>query len=183
MQARIQTISATKYRAMPCSRCGANELQPRPTSLLHKLYGVNRFLCTRCGHRESEYRPTLATVAGFLLFAAMVGAIVFFTTQSTIFRRGEDVAATNDALALARSSAGGLSTFEKMMIRKPRTTLNNATVLRLWRANVGTDIILQLIRTSVADYDVSANSVIELRQAGVDKIIVLAMINATYEAR
>ena len=118
MQARIQTISATKYRAMPCGRCGANELQPRPTSLLHKLYGVNRFLCTRCGHRESEYRPTLATVGGFLLFAAMVGAIVFFTTQSTIFRRGEDAAATNDALALARSSAGGLSTFEKMMIKE-----------------------------------------------------------------
>jgi DNA-directed RNA polymerase subunit RPC12/RpoP len=183
MQTRIQTISATKYLAMPCSRCGANELQPRLGTLLLKLSGVTRFACRRCGHRESEYRPNLSTVGLFVLLVATVGSIVFFSTQSNIFQRNDDVAAGNESMALARTSAAGLSAFEKIMIRKPRTTLNNATVLRLWRADVGTDVILQTIRTSTADYDVGANSLIELRQAGVDKVIVLAMIDATYEAR
>ncbi len=69
------------------------------------------------------------------------------------------------------------------MLKRPRTTLDNATVLKLWRADVGTDVILQMIRTSNADYDLSANAVIQLKQAGVDRILILAMIDASYNAR
>jgi hypothetical protein len=57
---------------------------------------------------------------------------------------------------------GQLSTFEQMMTKKPKATLDNATVLKLWRASVGSDVILQMIRTSNADYDLSANAIIEL---------------------
>jgi hypothetical protein len=40
-----------------------------------------------------------------------------------------------------------------------------------------------MIRTANADYDVSANAIIELKQAGVDQIVILAMIDASYNAR
>ncbi len=67
-----------------------------------------------------------------------------------------------------------------MMLHKPKTPMNNATIMKLQKAGVGRDVILQLIRTSNADYDVSANAIIELKEAGVDQAIILAMINASY---
>jgi hypothetical protein len=88
---------------------------------------------------------------------------------------------TGDALERAR--AGGLSTFEQMMLRKPRATMDNATILQLWHANVGVDVILQMIRTSNPDYDVGAEAIIELKKAGVDERIILAMIDAPYNAK
>ena len=86
-----------------------------------------------------------------------------------------------EALARARTAAGGqLSTFEQLMVHKQKTPMDNATVLKLVKANVGKDVILQMIRTSGADYDLSANAIIELKEAGVDPGIVLAMIDVSY---
>jgi hypothetical protein len=61
--------------------------------------------------------------------------------------------------------------------------MDNATILKLWRAEVGRDVILQMIRTSNSDYDVSANAIIELKQDGMDQAIILAMIDASYRSR
>ncbi|MCU1329577.1 MAG: hypothetical protein JWN34_4947 [Bryobacterales bacterium] len=78
---------------------------------------------------------------------------------------------------------GQLSTFEQLMSKKPKPTLDNATVLRLWRANVGASVILQMIRTSNGEYDVSANAIIVLRDAQVDQAVILAMIDANYNTK
>jgi hypothetical protein len=67
-----------------------------------------------------------------------------------------------------------------MMTKKPKSTLDNATIMKLWHANVGSNVILQMIRTSNADFDVSAGAIIELREAQVDQAIILAMIDASY---
>jgi hypothetical protein len=97
-------------------------------------------------------------------------------------RRGAS-ASLSTADTLDRARVGGLSTFEQMMLRKPKGTMDNAGILQLWRSNVGVDVILQMIRTSNPDYDVGANAVIELKKAGVDERIILAMIDAPYTAR
>jgi hypothetical protein len=94
-----------------------------------------------------------------------------------------DQLGADDALSRARTSAGGLSTFEQMIIRKPQSTLNNAAVIKLWQAKVGTDVILRMIRTSVPDFDVSPTAIIELKEAGVDESIILAIIDAPYNVR
>jgi hypothetical protein len=67
-----------------------------------------------------------------------------------------------------------------MMLHKPKAVLDNATILKLVRANVEVSVILQMIKTSTADYDLGANAIIELKQAGVDQQIILAMIDASY---
>jgi hypothetical protein len=120
-----------------------------------------------------------------VLMAFPVGAAIVYGTNPGLFHKAPDENAQGsaDALARARASAGGLTAFEQMMIKKPRTTMDNATILKLWRANVGADVILQLLRTSTPDYDVSASSIIELKQAGVEQSIILAMIDASYSAR
>jgi hypothetical protein len=157
-------------------------LQRKPRNLLHKLSAVDPYACARCGKRE--IRLTLGTGIGFVLCVALIGAVAYFSYAATSILRGEDTSHNaTEALALARSSAGALSPFEQMMLKKPRTTMDNAVILKLWRAQVGPDIILQLIRTSNADYDVSANSIIELKQAGVEQSVILAMIDASYSAR
>ena len=182
MATPTQNVHPVKSLAMPCLQCGAREMQRTPRSTLQKLLAVCRNVCSRCGWRQTEFRPTLITAAGFLFLVVMVAGSIFAYTQNiTIIRRGED-APQNAAEIMARTSAGGLSAFERMMLRKPRNTLNNDSVLELWRANVGSEIILRLIRTSNADYDISPKSVIAFREAGVDKIVILAMIDASFEA-
>lgn len=89
-----------------------------------------------------------------------------------------------EALARARATAGGqLSAFEQMMLNKPKASMDNATVLKLVKAGVSKDIILQMIHTSNSEYDVTANAIIELKEAGVDQAIILAMISASYGTR
>jgi hypothetical protein len=86
-----------------------------------------------------------------------------------------------EALARARASAGGeLSAFEQMMLRKSKPTLDNQTVLKLVQASVDNSVILQLIYTSNADYDLTADAIIEMKKAGISEPILLAMINARY---
>jgi hypothetical protein len=48
---------------------------------------------------------------------------------------------------------------------------------------VGASVILQMIRTSNGEYDVSANAIIVLRDAQVDQAVILAMIDANYNTK
>jgi hypothetical protein len=183
MSVPTQAPSAN-YSPKPCSKCGAKELQRKPRRFLHKAFALYPYICLNCAHRESKFRLTLGTILKVSFFLALVIAIVYFSMNPFSFHRGDDASqGTADALARARTSAGGLSTFEQMVIKKPRTTMDNATILKLWKANVGPNVILQLIRTTTPDYDVSANSIIELKEAGVDQAVILAMIDASYTAR
>jgi hypothetical protein len=184
MSVPAQEAAPVKYSVKPCTRCGAKELQRKPRTALHKLFAIYPYLCVRCSTRQTRYRFTLGTIIKFSLFSAFAGAIVYLSMNPGLFRRGEDTSQNGaEALARARTAAGGLSAFEQMMIKRPRTTMDNATILRLWRANVSPNVILQMIRTANADYDVSANAIIELKQAGVDQVVILAMIDASYNAR
>jgi hypothetical protein len=183
MSVSTQTSTAN-YSPKPCRKCGAKELQRKPRLLRHKIFALYPYVCLNCAHRESKFRLKFGTIVRVFLLLALVGGIVYFVMNPISFHKGDDGSQnTADALARARTSAGGLSTFEQMMIKKPRTTMDNATILKLWKANVGPNVILQLIRTTTPDYDVSANSIIELKEAGVDQAVILAMIDASYTAR
>ncbi|HXE61974.1 MAG TPA: hypothetical protein VN519_00445 [Bryobacteraceae bacterium] len=178
--------SSANYSPQPCQRCGEKELQRRTRTLGHKLFGIYPYVCIHCANRENKFRlkPGLILRAVFLILVP--GAIAWFWTHPFSFHPGDENAASGsnaDALARARTTAGGLSTFEQMMVKKPRTTMDNQTILKLWKANVGTNVILQMIRTSNSDYDVSASAIIDLKQAGVDQAIILAMIDASYASR
>ncbi len=180
--------SAATYSTKPCVKCGAKELQRKPRKLWQKLFALYPYVCLRCSHREIRFRiKPWGVVRLLLLLALPVGAAVVYHTRSTLFHKAaaDDGAQAGgaDALARARATAGGLTAFEQMMIKKPRSTMDNATILQLWRKNVGAAVILQLIRTTTPDYDVSASSIIELKEAGVDQSIILAMIDASYTAR
>jgi hypothetical protein len=186
MAAASHTMSSAKFLPLPCSRCGAWEVQRKPRALFHKLSAIDPYVCARCGKRKNQIRLTPGTFIGFFLCVALMGATVYLSREGVLFQRGQETshnASEALALTLARSSAGALSPFEQMMIKKPRTSMDNAVVLQLWRAEVDPDIILQLIRTSSAGYDLSPRSVIELKQAGVQKAIILAMIDASYNTR
>ena len=167
-----------------CLQCGTPELRCQPPSLVRRLFSLVVYICGRCDYRETRFRFSKFTV----IVPIVVGLLVvgtLYAVRYTPFAGAEEkaLATAPDLLARARPPSGGLSEYEMMMLRKPRTTLDNATVLKLWRADVGSDVILQMIRTSNADYDLSANAVIQLKQAGVDRIVILAMIDASYNAR
>jgi hypothetical protein len=121
-----------------------------------------------------------------VLLGLIAGGAYLWSNPPLLSLRSKEAAPTSEteALARARTAVGGqLSTFEQLMTKKPKATLDNATILKLWRANVGTNVILQMIRTSNADYDLSATAIIELRQAQVDQAIILAMIDSSYTSR
>jgi hypothetical protein len=179
--------SAATYSTKPCAKCGAKELQRKPRKLWQKLFALYPYVCLRCSHREIRFRIKPWGVIRLLVLVALpVGAAIVYKASPGLFHKAPDDGAQAggaDALARARAAAGGLTAFEQMMIKKPKQTMDNATVLKLWKNNVGADVILQLIRTTTPDYDVSASSIIELKQAGVEQSIILAMIDASYTAR
>jgi hypothetical protein len=165
-----------------CLKCGSQELRPRPRSFFHRFFSVTVFDCGRCDYHETRFSFSSTS---FVLPAVLVlvGGGAFYLIKAQPWARGDDSQSATEALAKARNSSGALSTFELMMLKKPRTTLDNNSILELVHANVGVSVVIQMVRTSNADYDVSPAAVIALKKAGVDESIILAMIDATYNVR
>ena len=155
------------------------------------MIGLQAFQCANCKKVQKKLRSgwTASAIRLVFLFGLLVGGVYFWRNGIALpdFRGkdgGNSSRSEAEALARMRTSAGGqLSNFEQMMTKKPKGTLDNATIMQLWKANVGTNIILQMVRTSNADYDLSAGAIIQLRQAQVDQSIILAMIDSSYSAR
>jgi hypothetical protein len=164
-----------------CRECGSYEFLRRPRTLLHRLFSTCSYRCGKCSYRETRFKIWAGTIILPLFVLGLVAGTTYLVAR-TMARRGAS-ASLSTADTLDRARVGGLSTFEQMMLRKPKGTMDNAGILQLWRSNVGVDVILQMIRTSNPDYDVGANAVIELKKAGVDERIILAMIDAPYTAR
>lgn len=185
VMAAIIPDASTQSLVLQCRRCGAIELKRQRRTTLDCLMSVQVLQCGRCANRQREFKWHWTLPFLILFFCALIaGPILMVKLQPSWFRPKDSAQSDLDSLSRTRNAMGGqLSTFEQMMTKKPRSTLDNATVLKLWRAGVGSDVILQMIRTSNADYDLSANAVIELRQAQVDRTIILAMIDASYTSR
>ena len=185
MQASEQPTQ-TKDEKRRCKKCGSRELRRQPRLATDLLFSMQPYQCGRCAHRQRKVRFGwgLIVKAFWLVALLSVGSYFWINPPTNPFRGKEVAQSETESLARAQAAMGGqLSTFEQMMTKKPRTTLDNATVLKLWHANVGANVILQMIRTSNADFDVTAGAIIELREAQVDQTIILAMIDATYTNR
>jgi hypothetical protein len=181
-----QRPNADSAPATSCPSCGAQEFRPRRRSFFNRVFSIVFFGCARCDYRQTRFRFSVLglVIPLFLMLGAGGGYYVYRYRPAWPWASTEDSQLnTADALARARNSSGALSTFELMMLKKPKATMDNAAVIQLWKANVGLTVILQMIRNSNADYDVSPQSVIELKQAGVDQAVILAMIDATYNVR
>lgn len=185
MQASDQSNTVTDYTRL-CGKCSSRELRRQPRLLFDKIFSLQPYQCGRCANRQRKPRLGWELVVKTLVLIGLVSGGTYFwiNPPSNPFRGKDTAQSETESLARARAAMGGqLSTFEQMMTKKPKSTLDNATVLKLWQANVGANVILQMIRTSNADFDVSAGAIIELRQAQVDQAIILAMIDASYTNR
>ena len=181
MPAQTGTASDAKWL---CRNCKSPGLRRRTPSLLDRITSFFPYTCPRCNCHQKKFRLTFSILIPLVFGGMAVAGIVWFHNYQPFTNSGSAAAASipdqTEALARARAGAGGgLSTYEQMMLHKQKESMDNATVLKLVKANVGKDVILQMIHTSNPDYDVSANAIIELKEAGVDQAIILAMINAS----
>lgn len=188
----MATASETgDFVRIACHKCRMSELRPKSPSLVHRITSLYPYKCNRCGHNQQRFRFSLATIPCALFFCALLVGVAWLCVNPPSVlsfsghNAGNDSALVQkeqaEALARARAATGGeLSAFEQMMLRKSRPALDNATVLKLVRANVDNSVILQLIYTSNADYDLSADAIIGMKKAGISEAILLAMINASY---
>ena len=116
-----------------------------------------------------------------LAFLAVIGGAVFLWMKMAPLNREQSQA---EALANVRTSMGGeLSSFERLMNRKSRLKMDNASVLRLVNANVSSAIIVQLIRASSTDFDLSSAAIVELKNAGVPESVMMAMVDTAYKTQ
>jgi hypothetical protein len=173
-----------------CRKCATKDLKRQPRSRFDRLLSLQSYECIRCNKRQRKLQFRGAAVVAFWAVLALTVAGVLFRQSDWFVSRGwfpaKNNAAQNDvdALSRARNAMGGqLSTYEQMMTKRPPTTLNNAAIIKLWKADAGTDVIVRLIRASNPDFDLTADGVVALRSAGVDRTIVLAMIEAAYTSR
>jgi hypothetical protein len=165
-----------------CLKC-AQELRARPRTSLHRFFSIAVFDCRRCDYHETRFSFSKTTfIIPIILALAGGGGYCLLKSQPWV-RGDEGQLNTAEALARARNSSGALSTFELMMLKKPRNTMDNQAILLLVHANVGVPVITQMVRASNADYDLSPAAVITLKKAGVDESIILAMLAATYNVR
>ncbi len=188
MQATGELEADPKLDKRACRKCGSTDLRTLERLLPDLLFARQRYRCKKCSNRQSSIRFGFINVVQILLLLIIAGGGYYLQSHPFPFRSGDSAGGGGDdaeSLARARSamSGGQLSAFEKMMTRRPRSSLDNKAVIQLWRAQVPVNIILQMIRTSNADFDVSAASVIELRKEGLDPSVILAMIDASYTTR
>ena len=168
-----------------CSKCESSEMRRLKRSMLQRLLSIQPFVCSRCKHRQSGFRFHWSVVPKALVGVTMLLGTVYLSENPPSFARQSPASGPSeaDALASARTSMGGVSTIDQMLGKKPKARLDNAEILRLCRAKVSNNVILQMIRTSNGEYDVRTAAIISLREADVDQTIILAMIDSNYSAR
>jgi hypothetical protein len=184
----VMPFQGVQFTKLACSKCRTAELRMRKPSIRDRITSFYRYKCTRCGHTQMRFRFDACLPAALLLTAMLGGAALLWANPPALLSfssaaagNSSSVSPQDRAVASARAANGGeLSSFEQMMLRKSKPALDNATVLKLVRARVNEAVIVQLIHTSTADYDLGADSIIAMKQAGVSEQLLLAMINVTY---
>jgi hypothetical protein len=179
---------AEQFAKVVCSKCRTRELRLQEPSIWDRIISFYRYKCTRCGHNQMSFRFDACLPAALLIIAIFGGAALLWANppaalslRGTAAGNNPSVSPQEQAVARARAANGGeLSSFEQMMLHKSKPALDNATVLKLVRARVSEAVIVQLIHTSSADFDLGADSIIAMKQAGVGEPLLLAMINVTY---
>ena len=173
-----------KDRGPVCKECHSPALRPVPKSFLDWLSSAQPYKCDRCAALQVKSQRDWSLVIPLLLLYLVIPAAVFFASRWFLSLPKEATAESDiDMLTRTRSANGQLSTFEQMLATKPKSTLNNELILKLWDSHLGTDVILQMIHTSIPDFDVSPDAVIRLHQANVDERIILAMIESSYATK
>ncbi len=182
MTLTTQKIQPREEIAELCLKCGCNQSYRMPRTLVQKAFALKPYKCWRCAKRQTKLRPGMANIASAAALIVLVAGAAFGSKLLVRMRGGAGLPQSETAtLATLQTTVGGdqLSAFEKLMTARPKTTLDNAAILKMWQAKADDEIILQMIRTSNPDYDVSPNAVLGLLAQGVDKSIVLAMIDSS----
>jgi hypothetical protein len=175
-----QTKPAEKVTMDFCGKCGAKAVRPVPPTLFHKFLSIQPHFCVQCSAHYVRFQFSALSLITLFALLSLAGTIRYFVLNPISFYRADVSRNTAESLAQARAAAGGLS---KLMVRKSRTTMDNSAILKLCKAGVGSSVIVKMIHTSIPDYDIGANSIIELKHQGVDESVILAMIDATYSNR
>jgi len=167
-----------------CPRCGHGHLHRRRTQpITDAFFGQIRVKCSRCMYEEKRLRVTKLFLIEWFCILTLGAVAAWFTLNPILSGKSSGKDDPVIALATAQMASGGkLSAFEQMILRKPKTRLDNSTILKLRHANASTDLIVLMIKTSTPDFDVSANAVIELMGAGINDSIIEAMIESNYSA-
>ena len=158
-----------------CTLCRSHELRRLNRTIAERLFFQQPYHCARCKNRHNVFR--LSWLPFVTVALIIVTVVVWAAPRLPIFNE-PTTAATPDEVARAARVVAGAPGFpsDAQPPKKPKATLDNSEILRLWKANVGKQVILQMIRTSNGDYDVDPTAVIVLREAQVDESIILAMI-------
>lgn len=181
-------FQAEQFAKITCGKCRTKELRMQEPSIWDRITSFYRYKCMRCGHNQLSFQFEACLPAALLITAIFSGAALLWTNPPAVLSfkgvmaaNHSSVSSQEQAVARARAANGGeLSSFEQMMLRKSKPALDNATVLKLVRARVSEAVIVQLIHTSTADFDLGADSIIAMKQAGVSEPLLLSMINVTY---
>ncbi len=110
---------------------------------------------------------------GITATLALLGGTVYFIQHPPAFLSGFTSTSGTDKPARGQR----VMPAEQAPSQGQKTAMDNATILRLWNAKVSAEVILQMMRKSDANYDVSPSAIIALREAQVDEDVILAMIN------
>ena len=167
-----------------CPRCHFRQMWPQRPAGWQWFSFRQTYCCGRCGERRNRLAFTWRIPAALAVLASFAVGGVYVNDHAADWLPGRFGGGAVQSLARARAATGGqLSPFEEMMVRRPKLTMVNSNIVELTKAGVRPDVIVRLIRASSADYDLRANSVIDLKRASVAEAVIVAMIDQSFNSR
>lgn len=132
--------------------------------------------CDYCKAHSLKLPKTAIGLIALSVLACSASALIYLMPDHSRVHlgAGDDIESMNRSQLAAYEK---LSTLEKA--NDPNVKLNNAAVVGFLKENIGTEVIVQMVRASPSNYDVSPKAIIALRDEKVDPAIIQAMIDAS----
>jgi hypothetical protein len=184
-----QSKKRKRHADRRCPYCGALKLDRQPvrgpSGRLLTFFSIFPYRCRKCLRNANKFSFSPAILLVLVLMGGLAAGAVWIYTILPFnrFQQNTEAPTHVEAADGVRSNMGQLSPFEKMMVSKHQQTMDNETIIRLTKANIGTPIILKMIRNSNHEFDVSAQAIISLKAGGVDESVIFTMLDVTSDPR
>lgn len=168
-------ISSVSHQSfVRCRRCR----RPEPVSSrlpLGPIVASFFFKCEYCRSHSLKLPTSAIALIAFSAVACLVGALLYLSPNG----------APMSAAQVEANNKSQMAAYEQLLALEEKTKqanpkLDNDNVLKFFRDRVSSDVIVQMIRSSPSNYDVSARGLDSLRQAQVGQPIIQAMIDAHF---
>ena len=175
-----------RFPLLLCEKCGQSRLERRSRhgliAVVFSLAGFFPHKCRKCNAKQyrliGPFRLALAVLSTVASLAVVVNSSGVIRRLRPEPRALSSVApASEDALFASQLASGRVGAFEKLLAARRKQFLHNEDIALLLQSGIEREVVLKLIKASNPAFDISPAGILELRKAGADNAVILAIID------